>query len=61
MLGWWLFLGFAPPLYLFAEWIGERVTRPWWESSFPGKAIKAILVVVVALVLIVLGALLRGL
>lgn len=58
--GWVIFLVLAPPLYLFGEWIGDRATRPWWESSFLGKAIKAILFVVAALVLIIVAALLGG-
>ena len=60
-IGWLTFLLLAPPLYLVGEWIGDRVTRPWWESSLLGKAIKTVLFVLVALGLITVGALLRGL
>ena len=59
-LGWLLFVLIAPALYLLGEWLGELVDRPWWESSALGKTIKATLMVVTALVLIVVGALLRG-
>ena len=57
-LGWVMFLLFAPPLYLFGEGLGDRLTRPWWESSLLGKAIKAILLVTGILIFtIVVGAL----
>jgi hypothetical protein len=58
--GWLLFLLFAPPLYLLGEWIGERVARPWWESSLYGKAIKAALLILAVLVLIVIRVLFLG-
>ena len=60
-LGWLLFLLFAPPLFCVADWIGERAARPWWESSVPGKVMKAFLFIAMGMILIVGGALLGGL
>jgi hypothetical protein len=51
--GWMALLLLGPPLYLFAEWAGEKLSDDWDERSRLAKFLKATLLVVLAVSMIV--------
>lgn len=58
--GWMIYLLLATPVCVAGEWLSERLARPWWESSLPGKTAKAVLLTLVALVALVIVAIVRA-
>ena len=58
--GWAIFLLLAPALLVAGDWLSERFARPWWETSVAGKAAKAMMLILVALLVLGMMAVLRG-
>ena len=52
-LGWIVLIVFAPPGYLFGEWLGGRISAPWGERTFLRKVLKATVLIIVTLALII--------
>jgi hypothetical protein len=57
--GWIIYFLLAPLACLTGDWLSERLTRPWWESTSLGKAAKAVLFVLVALVVLAVTAIVQ--
>jgi hypothetical protein len=59
-LGWIILLLVAPPVYLLAEWLGERFSDRWGERTRLQKALKAGCLIVVGLALAIAFGLFNG-
>lgn len=60
LVGWVIFLVFAPPLYIIGEWLGDKISAPWGENSRAAKTAKAFLLIAIGLALVLIQAMCRS-